>query len=316
MKRRVLLIVGLIALALSAAACGRTAAPQLLERDTFLSGSTVEEGSFDVAMEAPAAEPVTAEMAFASDTIALPPAATQSRLIIRTADMTVIVADTEEAMKQIAAMAENNGGWVVSSNIFQGSGEYKSGSIAIRVPAEGFQSALDAIQSLAVRVDNLSTSGQDVTEEYVDLEARLGNLEATAERVRSFLDEATRVEDALAVNQELSRLEGEIEVIKGRMQYLDQSAAYSTISVNLQPDVSAQPVDPSQTGWRLSETARNAFDALVQTMQSLVSLVVWFVIYILPILLVLAIPLVLLLWLAQRLRRRRAERPQSPPATE
>lgn len=234
------------------------------------------------------------------------------RLIIRTGDISIVVTNTDEALARIAAMAEDNGGWVVNSYVFQADENAKSGTITIRVPAEGFQSALDTISALAVEVQSLSTSGQDVTEEYVDLEARLGNLEATADRVRGFLEETRNVEEALAVNQELSRLEGEIEVIKGRMQYLSQSAAFSTITANLTPDILAQPV---QTGsWQPGGVAKQALEALIAGLQSLANILIWLVIYVLPIALLIGIPLFLLVRYV--LRRRRAKTTAVPPADQ
>ena len=111
----------------------------------------------------------------------------QERLIIRTANMSLLVSDTDEAMATISKMAEENGGWVVNSSLYQYNENAKTGNITIRVPSAGFNSALEALRGLAVEVRNESTSGQDVTEEFVDLSARLENLEATAERVRGFL---------------------------------------------------------------------------------------------------------------------------------
>lgn len=225
--------------------------------------------------------------------------ASQPRLIIRTADMSIVVVDTEEALERLTKMATENGGWVVNSSVFQYSETAKTGNITLRVPAEGFDSALEAISAMAVEVTNLSTSGQDVTEEFVDLSARLENLEATAVRVRSFLDETRNVEEALAVNQELSRLEGEIEAYKGRIQYLSQSAAFSTITVNLTPDELSQPIEVG--GWRPSGIVREALEALVDALQGLATFAIWLIIYFLPIALIIGLPL----WLVVRFARRR-----------
>ncbi|VAW37834.1 hypothetical protein MNBD_CHLOROFLEXI01-1609, partial [hydrothermal vent metagenome] len=189
---------------------------------------------------------------------------TQERLIIRTANLSLLVANTEEAIATITRMAEENGGWVVNSSIFQYYEDAKTGSITIRVPSSGFNSALEAMRGLAVEVESENTTGQDVTEEFVDISARLANLEATADRVRSFLDETRNVEEALAVNQELSRLESEIEAMKGRLQYLSQSASFSTIMVDLTPDIVSQPID---TSWKPAETFRNAAESLVDALQ-------------------------------------------------
>jgi len=229
----------------------------------------------------------------------------QQRLIIRTADMAIVVADTEAAMKVIAQMVEENGGWVVSSSAYQYSETAMSGDITVRVPAEGFTSATEAVRGLAIEVQHETTSGQDVTEEYVDLSSRLENLESTAARVRSFLDETKTVEEALAVNQELSRLEGEIAVIKGRMKYLSQSAAFSTITVHLTPDEASRPVEVA--GWRPEGVAKDALESLIGFLQFMVEATIWFVIFLLPVLIVLGIPI----WLVVRFIRKRRRRKKS-----
>ena len=234
---------------------------------------------------------------------------TQERLIIRTANMSLIVTDTEEAMATISQMAEENGGWVVNSSVFQYSENAKTGNITIRVPSSGFNSALEALRNMAVEVRNESTSGQDVTEEFVDLSARLENLEATADRVRSFLDETRNVEEALAVNQELSRLEGEIEAMKGRLQFLSQSASFSTITVDLTPDIVSQPIE---TSWKPAQVFRNAVESLVDALQGVAEFGIWFAIYLLPLLLIVGIPL----WLVGRFIWRRWQRRRTVVQTE
>jgi hypothetical protein len=223
----------------------------------------------------------------------------QERLIIRTADLSIVVPDTDVALAAIGRMAEENGGWVVNSSVYQYSETAKTGNITVRVPAEGFVSATEAIKALATAVQQESITGQDVTEEFVDLTARLGNLEATADRVRAFLDETRNVEEALSVNQELSRLEGEIEVIKGRMQYLSQSAAFSTITVNLTPDELNQPLEIG--GWEPQGIAKDAVEALVTAVQFLLSALIWLVIFLLPLALLFGLPL----WLIVRWARRK-----------
>jgi hypothetical protein len=227
----------------------------------------------------------------------------QERIIIRTADMSIVVVDTEEAMNTIAQMVNDNGGWVVNSNVFQFSESAKTGNMSVRIPSDGFESFLEAVGRLSVEVTRISTSGQDVTEEYVDVSARLENLEATADRVRSFLDETKNVEEALEVNRELSYLEGEIEAMKGRLQYLEQSAAFSMVTIDLTPDVLSQPLEVG--GWQPQGVARSAVETLIATLQTLIDVGIWLLIYVLPLLLIVAIPL----WLVIRFfRRRRAAR--------
>ncbi|MCP4427537.1 MAG: DUF4349 domain-containing protein [Chloroflexi bacterium] len=234
----------------------------------------------------------------------------QERLIIRTGHLSVVVTDTETAVAQITQMVEANGGWVVSSNLYQYSDTAKTGDITVRVPSDGYNSAVEAIKGLALEVTDESSSGQDVTDEYVDLSSRLANLEATAARVRNFLDETKNVEEALAVNMELSRLEGDIEVIKGRMQYLSQSASFSTISVHLTPDELSQPIEIA--GWKPQGIAKDALEDLVDSLQDIADFLIRFIIAVLPILLIFGIPI----WLFVRfiIRRRRRKKAAVPPA--
>jgi hypothetical protein len=291
-----------VLLALLLAACG---------------GGAAQEMAMEAPMAAPAMDMAAEEMAFdtggnagfserefvaeSSTTTDIP----TERLIIRTGNLSIVVEDTEMAMKDIATLVEANGGWVVSSNVFQYSDSIKRGEMTVRIPSTGFDSAMDTIKSMAVEVTRESTSGEDVTEEYVDLSSRLANLEATAERVRSFLDEANNVEEALAVNQELSQLESDIEVIKGRMQYLSQSAAFSTITIDLTPDELAQPIEVG--GWRPQGIAKDAVEALIDTLQFLASFLIWFVIYILPVGVLVLGPLYFIgRAIVRRIRRRRA----------
>ena len=228
----------------------------------------------------------------------------QKRLIIRTANLRLVVGDTDDALDAITEMVESNGGWVVSSDIYQYS-DSKQGTITVRIPSTGFNSALDAMKGLAVEVTNESVSGQDVTEEFVDLSLRLENLEATADRVRSFLEDATKVEDALAVNQELSRLEGEIELLKGRREFLSQSAQFSTITIELTPDELNQPIEVA--GWRPQGIAKEAIEALIDALQGTGSFLIWFTIYVLPIGLLYGVPIYFVGRWINRWRKRRRD---------
>ncbi len=303
--RRKMLVL-FVLLALSLAACGGAAEEaQVMEVERLVSEEAAPAEAPAYEEEALGIAADTVDQSFESDGQTDIP---QQRLIIRTADMSLVVTDTADAMKRIAAMAEQNGGWVVNSNVFQYDENAMSGNITIRVPAEGFNSALEALQAMAVEVQSINTSGQDVTEEYVDLSSRLANLEATAERVRGFLDETENVEEALAVNQELSRLEGEIEVIKGRMKYLSESAAFSTISVQLTPDVLAQPIETG--GWQPLVVLREAIETLVAALQSLINLLIWLVIVIAPLLLLVLLPVALIIWFVRRRKRKTAPAPE------
>ena len=228
----------------------------------------------------------------------------EERMIVRTADLSLVISDTEAAAAQIKTIATGLGGYVVSTQLWRQE-EQLRGSITVRVPAESLDSALDSFKRLAIRVERESGSSQDVTEEYTDLDARLRNLEATEEELRELLSTVRqrtgKAEDILAVHRELTGVRSQIEQLKGRMQYLERTAAMSVVSIELIPDVLARPI--ASAGWRPSETASVAVRALVDTLRLVASAVIWVALYVLPIAVLLAIPAVVI-WLLWRRRRR------------
>ena len=236
---------------------------------------------------------------------ALPQANTsEERMIVRTADLSLVVSDAEAAAAQIKAVATGLGGYVVNTQLWREE-EQLRGWITVRVPAESLDDALDSFKRLAIRVERESGSSQDVTEEYTDLDAQLRNLEATEQELRELLstvrERTGKAEDILAVHRELTSIRAQIEQLKGRMQYLERTAAMSAVSVELVPDVLARPI--ASAGWRPSETASAAVRALVDTLRLLAGAAIWVALYVLPIAALVAIPVVVL-WLLWRRRRK------------
>jgi PKD repeat protein len=161
------------------------------------------------------------------------PAPTEDRMIIRNGNMQLVVDDVNAALAQITTLAGTYGGYVVNSNIQENQNRL-FGNISIRVLAAHFDDALAALRALAVEVTSESTSGQDVTEEYTDLSAKLRNLEAAEAQLLKLMEQAGSVSDILQVQQELVKTRGEIEQTKGRMQYLEQSSNLALIQVTLE----------------------------------------------------------------------------------
>lgn len=155
------------------------------------------------------------------------------RMVIRSAYLALVVDDVGASMVQITSLAGAYGGYVVNSDIREDKNRLYA-SISFRVDSTRFNEALQALRSLAVDIRSESTSGEDVTEEYVDLEAKLLTLEASEAQLLELMKQAGTVEEILEVQRELTRTRGEIEQIKGRMQYLEQSAALAYISVSLE----------------------------------------------------------------------------------
>ncbi len=165
----------------------------------------------------------------------------------------------QETMFELTNLAEQNGGFVTDSQSYSDSeGNLTSGYITLRVPSNKFNSALDKIKEIGT-IRDISTSGQDITQEYVDLESRLRNYEAQEKILLELMEKSTKVSDSIEVQKELSNVQGEIEVIKGRMNYLDDMVSFSTISVNFhEPD----PLKTA-TGWGFVEALKKGLRGAV-----------------------------------------------------
>ena len=198
-------------------------------------------------------------------------------MIVRTGDMSLVVKDVISARDEIAQMAAKFDGYVVSSQISGEEAEMR-GWISIRVPDEKFDQALTELRELAVRVKSESTSSQDVTQEYTDLQSRLRNAEATEKQYLALLEKATDVEDILRIYESLSQVRQQIEQIKGQMQYLERTSSMSLISVQLEPQATAKPL--VHAGWSAFEALKSAVRGLARTGQVLGTIAIWLVIFI------------------------------------
>ena len=155
--------------------------------------------------------------------------ATQRRIIIYTVDMTLEVVDVAASLDTVGALAQQMGGWVVSTS----RAEKHRGFIAVRVPAERLDEVVGRLRGIAAEVVSEVSSSRDVTDEYVDLTSRLGNLQAAEAALLRLFDRAQTVEEALEVRRTLTDVQGEIEVLKGRIAFLEQTSAFSLVNVTL-----------------------------------------------------------------------------------
>jgi hypothetical protein len=234
------------------------------------------------------------------------------RLVITNASLSLAVADPEASMERIAALAEELGGFVVNSRLSQvtlESGvEVPQVSISLRVPAERLDEALERIRAESDR-DPLSsnTDSQDVTKEYTDLGSRLRNLEAAETQLQKIMEAATATEDVLQVYNELKNVREQIEVIKGQMQYYEQSAALSSVTVDLKANEAVLPLTIGR--WQPGGVARDAIQTLINGVKVLANIAIWVALFVLPMLVLIGLPFFGLFWL---LRRRGRGRPKPP----
>ena len=152
----------------------------------------------------------------------------QSRIIVWTVDMEIVVDDPSASLNRVGALAKEFGGWVVSSQ----DTERHTTLISIRVPAQRLDEAIERLADMAEEASVVRNS-EDVTDEYVDLNSRLTNMEATEAALLRMLERAEKVEDALQVQFELSRVQEDVERLKGRIKFLEQTSAFSLINVVL-----------------------------------------------------------------------------------
>lgn len=236
------------------------------------------------------------------------PQQAQERLVIENADLTIVVKDPEARMQEITALAEQLGGFVVSSNFYQNNyngRELPQGSMVIRVPSERLDEALAKIKAGALDVPQENRYGQDVTSEYVDLQAQLKAKQAAEEQLLEIMDQATRAEDVLAIYLQVQNVQTEIEQLTARIKYLEESAALSAITVQLLAEESTQPLEIGP--WKPSGAARDAIQDLIFFFQNFVDALIRFVLLTLPSLILVAIPLYLI-YLGGRALYRRVRR--------
>jgi hypothetical protein len=247
--------------------------------------------SYDAPSAAPMPSMVNADLAEIGD-----------RMIIRTVDMIVVVEDTDATLDLIRKMVAEHKGYIAEANRWL-SNEQPYARVTFRVPAASLDSAVAALQKAAIRVENENTRGEDVTEEYVDLDARLRNLEATEKELLVLLTEVRenrgKAEDVLAIHREITNIRAQIESLKGRQQYLSRMSAMATINVEIRPKDAPRTVI-QRAKWSPLVTASRALRGFVEMVQVLLDIAIYLLIFS-PVILVPAA----VIWLLVRWARRR-----------
>ena len=219
-----------------------------------------------------------------------------TRLVIRNADLAIVVKDPKASMAEITKLAEKMGGFVVASNLYQSyygpnNTEVPEATITIRVPVEKLDEALSSIKEGVVDINYENVTGQDVTSEYVDLQSRLTAKQAAEKKLLQILDAAEKSEDVLAIYMQIQTVQTEIEILKGQIKYYEESASLSAISVRLIAEAGTQPITVGP--WTPTGTAKEAVQDLIYFFQNFVEFLIRFVLYNLPALILIGIPLLL-----------------------
>ncbi len=314
--RRAIPVVMLLLLVFILAGCGApasTPAPGYAAAPTQAPAAT--EAPFFGDLEAPQAAATQAPAATAAPGADIPASSAGygPQMVVKNGDMRLLVKDTDRALDGITQIVGDVRGYVVSSRTwfqdYYGT-NYKYATITMSVPVDQFENAQLRLHSLAIRVLDDTASGQEVSEQYVDLQSQMTNLQATRDRIKGFLDQARTVDEALTINAQLSDVESQIEKIKGQMNYLSSRSAFSTISINLEPDLPKIELTPTPTAtvtptatpvviqplgpWDPGTTTKQATNALVSVYRVIVDTLIWIFVVLLPIF----GPPVLVIWLA------------------
>lgn len=156
------------------------------------------------------------------------------RMVIFNAEMDIRVKNFEKARNVLEQKAKTYNGYIVQSNSNRYDGERQSGTMTFRIPQEHFSAFLNDAEGLSVQVNNRNVSGQDVTEEYVDLESRLKSKKTVEARLMDFMKQAQKTEDLLKISSDLAEVQEQIEQIAGRKKFLENQTAFSTVTITLQ----------------------------------------------------------------------------------
>jgi hypothetical protein len=225
------------------------------------------------------------------------PAPPDQQLIVYTGTLDIDVPDVDAALGAAQHLVTGLGGYVASSRV-SNSGSDVSAYVIYRIPAARWDEALSGLRGLAEKVTDEQIGSEDVTSQVVDLDARIANARTTEAALQAIMDRAQTITDVLKVQQELSKIRGDIESMTAERDYLAGRAAFGTLEVAYNVPVTASAV--AAEGWDLGREIDAALASLVRIGQWLASVIVWVVIVLLPVVL----PLLVLAWIAYRLRRR------------
>jgi hypothetical protein len=185
--------------------------------------------------------------------------------VIRTAQLAVEVhnGDFDSTVNKVFGIASDLGGYVAGSNAAADSGALRTGSITFEVPSDKFTDAVADIRALGT-VQNLVIGGQDVSAQYVDLQARLANEEAQRDAMLALLGQAKTVNEIIAVQNQLGQVTGQIEELKGQIAYFDHATTYSTVSVSIHE--AAVAFKPQVDSWGFLTALSQGLHGFVSTL--------------------------------------------------
>ena len=222
---------------------------------------------------------------------------TSDRMVIQNSTISLLVNNVEQVKDMILAKTRELGGFMVSTNV-NNPQDAATATITVRVPSTKLEAAVKQFRGLAIRVTSEYLSGEDVTDEYTDIQAQMATLLTTKEKFEEILDKATEIQDILNVQRELINLQSQIDSLKGQQLFIERNAEMARVTVYLSTDELALPYAPDEM-WRPQLIFKQAVRSMIGTVRQVGTLVIWLGVYS-----VIWIPLLLIIYFVRRRMRK------------
>lgn len=296
MKKHTIFFVGLVVIVIVVALAltfYQVGLPGLSSQNTssgFGIGGGPADRSLKLAETDSAIAPMSAPSAVAEVESTIP------RKITKNGSLSLLVETAETTVQNIQAIAGSVAGYVSEANLYEVTPGIKAGSITIRIPADKFEESMTRIKELAIKVENENINANDVTDQFIDLEARLKNLEAEEVQYLDILKKAKEVEDIIKVTTRLNEVRRQIDSWQGQLKYLNSQIDFSTITVNLTAE---KEVQIWGINWRPVTVIKQAVRSLLNGLVSYVNKLIAFVIF-LPVIVLWIATILFILWIIWR----------------
>lgn len=233
------------------------------------------------------------------ESVAEETASPSTRMIIHQARISTNVKDLKKAQHNMEQRVKDYGGYIVESNVYLESDETSSGKMIVRIPEKHFEMFLSEAEVEASKVLEKNVTGQDVTEQYVDISSRVKSKRAVEERLLAFMKDAEKTEDLLKISNDLAKVQEEIEVLVGKMKYLENQTSFSTIELTMFENrvIIPEIENKDLNTW---EKTKKQFITSTNALLSIGSGVIVFIVGNLPVLLLVTIIAVVVFWIIKK----------------
>jgi hypothetical protein len=226
------------------------------------------------------------------------PVSQTNRLVISNSYLSLLVENVVKVKDEILSYVQSNGGYMVNTNV-SNPADAPTASVTVRVPSEKLNETLTYFRSLSLKVVSENLDGTDVTDQYVDIDAQIANLQQAKNKYQEILNKATEITDISNLTQQIISLQSQIDSYKGQQKSLAQNASLSKVTLYLSTDEIALPYAPSEM-WRPNVIFKLAVRSLISHLRDLGTLAIWLAVYA-----VIWIPVLILLWLGWKFLNRK-----------